>query len=295
MKTVNSLSGGKTSSYIAVNYPADYNVFSLVRTNDKLCEYPDKKVRQIVSDKIGVEFCGTLEFNDIIYTMLDLEQFIGKKINWVTGKTFEELVQARKMLPNIMQRFCTVEMKINPIAQWCYENIELPVNFRFGFRANETRRAKNMNARIQEDGLLHHKFKIGKHKNGNNKWKTLPYYNPVYPLITDVIFKDNIEKYWKDKPVKFAYMNNCIGCFHRSEMLLKHISTKAPDKFKSFIAIEKLGADLRSKSKNAWDNEKDQWARFKKDTTYERILNHKLQLDLFDDDFNDCDSGYCGL
>ena len=31
--TVNSLSGGKTSSYIAANYPADYNVFALVRMN----------------------------------------------------------------------------------------------------------------------------------------------------------------------------------------------------------------------------------------------------------------------
>ena len=56
MKTVNSLSGGKTSSYIAANYPADYNVFALVRTNDKSCLYPDKKLRQIVSDKIGIEF-----------------------------------------------------------------------------------------------------------------------------------------------------------------------------------------------------------------------------------------------
>jgi len=53
MKTVNSLSGGKSSSYIALNYKADFNVFSLVRTNDKLCQYPDKKVRQIVSDLIG--------------------------------------------------------------------------------------------------------------------------------------------------------------------------------------------------------------------------------------------------
>ena len=28
--TVNSVSGGKTSAYIAVHYPADYDVFSLV-------------------------------------------------------------------------------------------------------------------------------------------------------------------------------------------------------------------------------------------------------------------------
>ena len=80
MKTVNSLSGGKTSSYIAANYPADYNVFALVRTDDKSCLYPDKKLRQMVSDKIGVEFIGTLEQDNIIKVMLDLEQFIGKEI-----------------------------------------------------------------------------------------------------------------------------------------------------------------------------------------------------------------------
>lgn len=63
MKTVNSISGGKTSAYIAANYPADYNVFALVRTDDNNCLFPDTKVRQIVSDKIGTEFIGTLEDN----------------------------------------------------------------------------------------------------------------------------------------------------------------------------------------------------------------------------------------
>ena len=37
MVKVNSVSGGQTSAYIAANYPADYNVFALVRTNDKNC------------------------------------------------------------------------------------------------------------------------------------------------------------------------------------------------------------------------------------------------------------------
>ena len=80
IKTVNSLSGGKTSSFIAANYPADYNVFSLVTTSDKNCLFPDKKIRQLVSQKIEREFIGTLEDDKIIYTMLDLEQFIGSKI-----------------------------------------------------------------------------------------------------------------------------------------------------------------------------------------------------------------------
>lgn len=61
MKTVNTVSGGKTSAYIAANYDADYNVFSIVRTSDKNCILPDKKLRQIVSDKIGDEFIGPSE------------------------------------------------------------------------------------------------------------------------------------------------------------------------------------------------------------------------------------------
>jgi len=80
MKTVNSLSGGKTSSYIAANYPADYNIFSLVRTDDINCLFPDAKIRQVVSDRIGREFIGTLEEDTIIYTMLDLEQYIGLRM-----------------------------------------------------------------------------------------------------------------------------------------------------------------------------------------------------------------------
>ena len=86
MKKVNSLSGGKTSSYIAANYPADYNVFSLVRTDDKKCLFPDAKIRQEVSDKLGKEFIGTLEEDAMISTMLDLEQHIGTKLDWVSGR-----------------------------------------------------------------------------------------------------------------------------------------------------------------------------------------------------------------
>ena len=104
MKTVNSISGGKTSAYIAAHYPADYDVFSLVRTDDKNCMFPDSKIRQEVSDKLGTEFIGTLEDDMIIYTMLDLEQYIGRKITWVTGKTFDKAIKTNKdgtkYLPN---------------------------------------------------------------------------------------------------------------------------------------------------------------------------------------------------
>lgn len=277
MKTVNSLSGGKTSSYIAANYPADYNVFALVRTNDTNCLFPDSKIRQIVSDKIGKEFIGTLEEDTIIYTMLDLEQFIGQEIVWLSDTTFEDVIKkAGGYLPNIMTRFCTSKMKVEPIAQWCYENTELPVEMRIGFRANEMSRAKTMSERAV-DGIESFKFKVGE-KNGRNKWKELPYRKTTFPLIQAGIFKDTIENFWKDKPVRFAYQNNCVGCFHRSELMLKHMSNKAEKQFNWFIEMEK---------KNG--------CTFKSGITYEKIKSYRTQLELFDDDFNDCDSGYCGM
>jgi len=277
MKTVNSLSGGKTSSYIAVNYPADYNVFALVRTNDKNCLFPDAKIRQIVSDKIGTEFIGTLEEDAIIYTMLDLEQYIGKEIIWLSNKTFEDvIIKHGKYLPNIMTRYCTSDLKVTPIAQWCYENTDLPVEMRIGFRANEISRANKMIEK-QIKGIENFKFKVG-NKNGRNQWKELPYRMVKFPLIEDAIFKDTIENFWKNKPVRFAYMNNCVGCFHRSELLLNHLSHKQENKFDWFINQE-----------NKYN------CTFKNGIKYEKIKKYKLQLELFEDDFNECDSGYCGL
>lgn len=281
MKTINSLSGGKTSSFIAVHYPADFNVFSLVRVNDKSCLFPDNKVRQIVSDKINAEFIGTVEQNEIIYTILDLEQFIGKRIEWISPISFEEVLSKHgEYLPNKVSRYCTVDLKVKPIAQWCFENTELPIEMRIGFRANEQRRAKNMIERSELNGVENFKFNIGKHKDGRNKWKVLPYRKTSFPLIKDGIFKDTIEDFWKDKNVRFAYMNNCVGCFHRSEILLKHMSEKDELKFEWFAKQER---------------QTDYKATWKTRTTYDKIKAHKLQLDLFDDDFNECDSGYCGI
>ena len=282
MKTVNSLSGGKTSSYIAANYPADYDVFALVRTDDKNCLFPDKKLRQEVSDRIGTEFIGTLEDDTIIYTMLDLEQFIGRKITWVTGKTFDEILIRKNgttFLPSYMRRFCTSEMKIEPLFYWWAEHIGEPIEMRIGFRANEQNRANTMLKKTNEDGLSTFKAIVGK-RGTQNKWKEIPYRKPSFPLIKDAIFKDTIELYWKDKPVRFAWMNNCVGCFHKENALLKKMWEKHPNKLEWFAKIE------RESINNAT------WKEF---ITYDQIKKWNPQIELFDDDFNECDSGYCGL
>lgn len=282
MKTLNSLSGGKTSSYIAANYPADYDVFALVRTDDKNCLFPDKKLRQEVSDRIGKEFIGTLEDDTIIYTILDLEQFIGRKITWVSGKTFDEITQRKDKvyLPNKVQRFCTVQMKIEPMFYWWAKNIGKPTETRIGFRANETRRANNMLERCNEYGFSVFKATFEKHSDGRNKWVDVPYQKPSFPLIKDNIRKDQIEEYWKDKPVRFAWMNNCVGCFHKTPLLLRKMFDKHPNKLEWFAKRER---------------ESINGASWRSDILYDDVKKWNSQFELFDDDFNECDSGYCGV
>lgn len=284
MITVNSLSGGKTSSYIAANYPADYNVFALVRIEHEASKFPDKKIRQLVEDRIQAPFIATAEDDMIIYTMLDLEQYIGREITWVTGKTFDETIKSYRMknggyyLPNKMTRYCTTDMKTIPIAEWRYHNLRDDVEMRFGYRANETRRATKMMEKVNDNGMTEVKIRIGKHDNGNNKWKTIEYCKPSFPLINDNIYKDNIQEYWKDKPVRFAYMNNCIGCWWRSPLLLKKMSDKHNNKMRWFADIEEEAG-----------------SKFRSDVKYSEIMEWNSQYELFDDDFNECDSGYCGL
>jgi hypothetical protein len=282
MKTVNSLSGGKTSSYIAANYPADYDVFSLVRIEDKNAMFPDKKIRQQIEDRIQAPFIATAEDDMIVYTMLDLEQYIGRKITWVTGKTFDDITTRKDKvyLPNKVQRFCTVEMKIEPMFYWWAENIGEPIKMRIGFRANETRRAKNMLDRCNSKGLSEFKATFEKHKDGRNKWENIAYQKPSFPLIDANIYKDTIEKFWLDKPVRFAYMNNCVGCFHKSPLLLRKMFDKHPSKLEWFAKRE------RESSNNA---------NWRSDMSYDEIKQWNSQFELFDDDFNECDSGYCGL
>jgi len=288
MISVNSISGGQTSAYIYANYPSDFNVFSLVRTNDISCLYPDSKVRQLVSDKLGQEFIGTLEEDTIIKTILDLEQVYGHRIDWVTGKTFDELVSnknGKTFLPSAKFRKCSSELKVVPIAKWWYDNIREPIDMRIGFRANEQSRADTMIKRFDKNLMHTEKISIGKDKNGRNIYDSFQWRTCSFPLIEDRIFKDTIVKYWKDKPVRFAYMNNCVGCFNRNPLLLKHLSTKFENKYDWFM----------NKEQKSIKDYNRQWYTDTTKPNYSQIKNLKKQIKLFDDDFNECDSGHCGL
>ena len=281
MNKVNLISGGKTSAYIASEYEADYNVFSLVRINDNKSKFPDRKIAKLIEDRIQAPFIATAEDDMIIYTILDLEQHIGKKIHWVTGKTFDDVLDTAGTLPDPLRRFCTTQMKLEPIFNWWRETINIPCEFRLGFRANEQRRAKRTLEKTNGNGFLEMKAIVGKRKT-QNKWDMIEWQKPVFPLIKDNIYKDNIEEYWKGKPVRFAWMNNCVGCFHKNPLLIKKMHEKHKSKIEWFAGKERI------------KHKKDVWYK-SKNLSFSDIIKWNSQAELFDDDFNECDSGYCGI
>lgn len=286
MKTVTSISGGQSSAYVAANYPSDFLVFALVCIEDRNCTPKDKRLVQEVSDRIGREFIATAEDDIILHTMLDLEQYLGQRIDWVVGETFDQVIKDKQLLPCNMRRFCTVEMKLRPMHRWwknhCLIQENEPIIMQIGLRSGEESRAQNMMKRTNAEGITIFKDVVGKHSSGRNKWAETPWQKPVFPLIQDGIRRDRVVEYWKDKPVRFAPRNNCVGCFHRDPILLRHEFDLHPQKMEWFARQERG-------RKHEWDK----WSGTR--LTYDQIGKHRLQHQLDFDDFSECDSGHCGL
>lgn len=283
MKTVNSISGGKTSAFMAAHNKADYDLFALVRTDDVRCKFPDETVRKQVEDIIQKPFIGTLEDDLIIYTMLDLEQFLGRKITWVTGITYDEVIQKKGgWLPNKLHRYCTTWLKINPMFYWWAENIGEPIEMRIGYRANETGRMNRMLEKRNTEGLLTFEATFEKNTRGQNKWEEIAWQKPVFPLIESNTLRDTVVDYWADRPVRFAPINNCVMCFHRNPLLLSKMFDCHPNKMQWAKEKEKEKTD-KYNGKGTWRN----------DVTYTQIEEYQLQGTLDLTDFSTCDSGGC--
>jgi hypothetical protein len=279
MKTVNSLSGGKTSSYIAKHYPAGINIFALVRIEADYCKPKDKGLVKYVSEKIGMDFIATAESDKTLVVVRELEQLIGQEIKWVTGKTFEQVIFDKNAIPNQMMRFCTTEMKIRPIFDWWHNELSpQKVDMRIGFRYDEIERGYEKN----NEGVLTKKqekpFKhiIGKHPSGKNKWKETQWRRESFPLIDDRVTHFEIYKWAMSTGIDFPSDSNCVGCFWKKPQQLRMNFDTEPNKMRWFKEMEQ-------KMNRRW----------KKEMTYQAVEKLGLQLDFNFGTGSGCSAGYC--
>lgn len=272
MKTINSISGGKTSSFMFTHYPADYNVFSLIRIESKDCKPKDKSLIDYVSNKIGMEFIATAESDKTLIVVRDLEQKTGNEIIWVTGETFEKVCENEGVLPNMIWRFCTTQMKMMPIANWWLKNINEKIKMRIGIRYDEKERAEKLSNEI--------KLIVGKHKNGNNKWQTFDWRENEFPLIDNKIFHHQIYQWSISSGLNFPNDSNCVGCFWKPIQQLRKNWDDEPLKMQWFSELEN-----KYFQKNNWS--------FKKEMKYSQIKKIGLQQDFIFGTGSGCQAGYC--
>lgn len=230
MKTVNSLSGGKTSSYIAVHYPADYEVFALCcidchNAGGKI----SKEMKQMVNDRLQKycphqpEFKATSEDPKILKVMFDLEQRIGREIIWLRGDGWEKMIRFKKAIPNKSKRFCTTILKMQPIFEFLYRYTELPVEMRIGYRYDESERAESMTDMFSFPYMCQYQQKSNR---WIQRWKEIPWRVGRFPLIEDKKFHLDIVRYWENDPIEFPEDSNCLNCFWKQpEQLSENFRT----------------------------------------------------------------------
>lgn len=301
MKTVNSLSGGRTSSYLAVKYPADYEIFSVVCIDDETSRLKDKSMNDYINNKLHKfipefgEFIATAEDDKTLYVMRDLEQFLGREIIWVRGMSFDNIIDkgTQNRLPSWARRYCTEKMKLLPIFLWWFENIGEKVKMRIGFRANEFDRMLRF---FNNSDPVNFKIPISCNTYGSKR-QNHTNYNWRFcemPLIKDQIFENEIREFWDKygyiggtlfqelKKMDFPEISNCVGCFHKPEELLAAMAEINPFKMGWFAKQE-------NKNMGTWLDSK---------VTYQHIIDNRFQIAgerIFElkNNYETCDSGGC--
>jgi hypothetical protein len=306
MLTVNSLSGGKTSSYIAANYPADIDVFSLVcidnHNANRNCEFKiDSKLRQMVNDKLQKycshfpEFVATAEDPRTLKVMFDLEQHIGREITWLRGVDFYEAIEMKKSLPNRTKRWCTTILKITPIFWFLYLYHQLPVKMRIGYRSDEAHRADTFKESfkfshqcdlgINDDGILiarkpykqiFYDWSKGWSTPFMHRWSEIDFRIAEFPLIEDDIDHLDVIDYWSKFNLDFPPDSNCQFCFW-----------KHPNQLRANFEVNSSIMHTAMIMEGIHGN------RFHDGISMNAVKQSGLQIDLFDSKFGGCQGGYC--
>lgn len=231
--TINSLSGGRTSSYIALNYPTDINLFSLVCVDDFECGPTDPFFRRYAEEKLSSfageygPFLGTAEDPVIFKTMYELEQLLGKKITWVRGESFDQLIKRKKMLPRILERSCTTYLKIAPIFQYWFSHLSSDiVNMNIGYRYDEKERIGDFTTTFK------YNYRYNLYGKRRNRFTTIEWRKGLFPLVEDKILNFHIKEYWSGKHIPFADDSNCQHCIFKRKMQIGYNAITCPSQLK---------------------------------------------------------------
>jgi hypothetical protein len=281
MKSVTSVSGGKTSAYMAFHYPTDYYIFSVVLTDHAPSAPKDSGLLREAQARIP-GFIATHEADQTLANVLRLEQELGKPIQWVAAEySLDRFVSQQTdlpnyrsggpMLPNKQLRFCTIQQKIMPIFWhlWRYWWDGDPVLMNIGFRWDEPRRVEGWNC---DNDKVKAPVACGLTPDKRWQYTTVEWRVPQFPLYDDRISHNTIRQFWNRKGWVFPEISNCRFCFHHTAVQLQRQAVLEPENLQWWLAQEeRVGASFGTRP-------------------LAEILRQPV-LDVFDDNRQSC---FCG-
>jgi hypothetical protein len=277
MEIIQSVSGGKTSAYLHYNYPSAHSLFSLICIEDHKCRPKDKGLIQQVNDKLQKycshqpEFIATVEDDLTMRAVLDLEQCSGKEVKWLRGDSFEQIIKNHGgMLPNKFTRYCTTDMKMKPIFEWCFKYTDLPVKMQVGFRYDELERADRFTTAYKFPVMCKN---YGQHR---QVWNEIEWRVGDFPLIEDKVDHHLVKSFIANLPMTFPEDSNCVGCYWKPFPQLRKNFDTTPNKMNWFK-----------------DQEEKYQATFKKEYSMKQISQMGVQQDFFFGAGAGCDAGFC--
>ena len=144
-------------------------------------------------------------------------------VNYATasrqGEPFEQIIQARGFLPNVVARFCTVEMKIRTAQRYLKSLGWDHLTSSIGLRADEPARVSRLR---------------GTNRHSNEE--------PDAPLARSGFVLDDVRRFWESQPFDLAlesYQGNCDLCFLKGRGKIQKIMRENPELAEWWIDQEK--------------------------------------------------------
>ena len=219
-----SFSGGRTSGFM---------LHEILKANNGL---PDRA--EVIFTNTGREMEQTLDFVqecsnrwNVNVTWLEYD-VVDDKVTYSqvshnsasrNGEPFEKLITRKKILPNVLMRFCTVELKINTAKRYLKNPLELGWKTwtnAVGIRFDEPKR---LSVKQKKDVFV--------------RW---------FALAENKVTSKNVDDFWSKQNFKLklpvvrnkTIYGNCDGCFLKSESQLAMLCKEFPNKFDWWLSLE---------------------------------------------------------
>ena len=217
-----SFSGGRTSGYM---------LYKILEANNGI---PDRA--KVIFTNTGREMDQTLDFIqecsdrwnvNVVWLEYDIDEGkIGyKEVNHNSasrnGEPFEKLIASKQVLPNVLMRYCTVELKIRTAKRY--------------LRKSKWKNWINLvGLRYDEQSRL-------------NKKKKKDLFVNSYPMAKAKDTIEDVDKFWNKQSFKLnlpvvrgrTMFGNCDGCFLKSEDQLAMLAKEFPQRFDWWLQQEK--------------------------------------------------------